>query len=578
MKRLYHFGLLVGLMILLVGVTACGSTPPTANIGNANPAPILDTLEVHSHDFAGFSPSVIRVAEPGRYTMRLVNKGSIEHTVSLGKAATVDLRPRETVSVDVDVPAEGLKFGCEKPNHIAGGLTGVITVGGTDDNIGMNHVATDQETTAAHAVMNQPATSSQEATTGEVLGSLEIRSFEMGFKPADLTVEQPGRYEIKLVNDGAILHDIVFPDGTKIEAQAGQTATGVVDVPAEGLSFICSVPGHEQAGMVGKITVAGSSGASEEEASHADDHGGPAPGMDVKADPNAPPYEVYDPTAPQALEGEVHDIELVMEEKEMTVAEGFVQKVWTFGPTVPGPVMRVKVGDTVRIHLKNPATNEVPHSIDFHSSMVAHNDEMRSINPGEELVYEWKAEYAGVWMYHCGTAPTLHHIANGMYGMVIVEPREGLAPVDKEFVIVQSEWYLGPQGELTSLEKASAGAPAPDLVVFNGVANQYKDNPIQVEMGERVRVFVLNAGPNVDSAFHVVGTIFDTVIKEGYQLTRDNPGQWGSQAVDLAPSQGAIVEFTTAEDGLYPIVTHAFNFVGRGALGLFQAGDGDPSN
>jgi nitrite reductase (NO-forming) len=181
-------------------------------------------------------------------------------------------------------------------------------------------------------------------------------------------------------------------------------------------------------------------------------------------------------------------------------------------------------------------------------------------------------------MYHCGTAPALHHIANGMYGMVIVEPEGGLPPVDKEFALVQSEWYLGPQGAESSLEKAAAAAPGPDFVMFNGVANQYKDAPIEVETGERVRVFVLNAGPSVDSAFHIVGTIFDTVIKEGVSLTPATPGRWGSQAVDLAPSQGAIVEFSFAEDGLYPIVTHAFNFVGRGALGLFQAGDGDPKN
>lgn len=408
---------------------------------------------------------------------------------------------------------------------------------------------------------------------GPILGTLEIHAFEMGFKPAELTVDQPGTYEIKLINDGMILHDIAFPDGTKIEAQGGQTASGTVTIPAEGLAFICSVPGHAQAGMRGTIKVKGQSSAAT---AQADDHGGPAPDTAVAADPNAPAYELYDPTAPARLEGEVHDIELVMEEKLMTVAEGYVQKVWTFGPSVPGPVIRVKVGDTVRIHLKNPASNQMPHSIDFHSSMVAWNDEMRSINPGEELIYEWKAEYAGVFMYHCGTAPTLHHIANGMYGMVIVEPKEGLPPVDHEYALVQSEWYLGPQGEVTDLTKAAAAAPAPDFVVFNGVANQYKDHPIQVPTGETVRVFVLNAGPSVDSAFHIVGTVFDTVIKEGVVLTRDNPGRWGSQVVDLAPAQGAIVEFHLAEDGLYPIVTHAFNFVGRGALGLFQAGDGDP--
>jgi nitrite reductase (NO-forming) len=258
------------------------------------------------------------------------------------------------------------------------------------------------------------------------------------------------------------------------------------------------------------------------------------------------------------------------------VAEGYVQAVWTFNGTVPGPVIRVHQGDTIRIHLKNPATNKLSHSVDFHASQVAWNDEMTSIKPGEEKLYEWRADYAGVWMYHCGTAPALHHIANGMYGMVIVEPKGGFAPVDHEFALVQSEWYLGPQGQPVDLAKAAVGNPAPDFVVFNGVANQYKDNPLKVDTGKSVRIFVLDAGPNIDSSFHIVGTIFNTVIKEGIQLTPANPGHFGSQAVDLSPAQGAVIEFTTPEDGLYPVVTHAFNFVGRGALGLVQAGDGDP--
>jgi nitrite reductase (NO-forming) len=298
----------------------------------------------------------------------------------------------------------------------------------------------------------------------------------------------------------------------------------------------------------------------------------------VAADPSAPAYELRDATAPPLLPGDVHDIDLVVEEKLMTVATGYQQMVWTFNGSVPGPVIRVKVGDTIRVHLKNPATSTVSHSVDFHASQVAWNDEMTSIKPGEEKLYEWTAEYAGVWMYHCGTSPALHHIANGMFGMVIVEPPEGLPAVDREFAIVQSEWYLGPQKEPASLAKAAAGAPAPDFVMFNGVANQYLDNPIQIGTGERVRIFILDAGPNIDSSFHIVGTIFDTVIREGIHLLRGNDGSWGSQAVDLSPAQGAIIEFQTAEDGQYPMVTHAFNFVGRGVLGLFQSGDGDPLN
>ncbi|HEX5589779.1 MAG TPA: multicopper oxidase domain-containing protein [Candidatus Limnocylindrales bacterium] len=420
-----------------------------------------------------------------------------------------------------------------------------------------------------------PAPSQGGTAGGDVLGKLEVDAVDLGFAPKELSVPKAGRYEVTLTNTGALPHDLTFSDGTKSPTvNGGGSATFEVEVPSSGLTFLCSIPGHADAGMTGAVTVAGSTAGGE----NPDDHGGPAPATDVQPDPNAPAYTLFPAAAPPLLEGETHDIDLVIEEKLMTVGEGFVQAVWTFGGTVPGPVIRVKVGDTIRIHLINPAESQLAHSVDFHASQVAWNDEMTSINPGEEKVYEWKADYAGVWMYHCGTSPALHHIANGMYGMVIVEPREGLPPVDAEFAFVQSEWYLGPQGQPASLTKAAAGAPAPDFVVWNGVANQYLDNPVAVGTGERIRVFVLNAGPSIDSSYHVVGTIFSSVIKEGVRLDLGNPGNYGSQAVDLSPAQGAIIEFEMPEDGLYPMVTHAFNFVGRGALGLFQAGDGDPLN
>ncbi len=303
----------------------------------------------------------------------------------------------------------------------------------------------------------------------------------------------------------------------------------------------------------------------------------------VAADPNAPKYQLRDPTAPKLLPGTVHDIDLYAVEAPMTVADGFVQRTYSFSttpdvPMVPGPVLRVKVGDTVRVHFKNPKTNLMPHSLDFHASKVAWNDEMTDINPGQEKLYEFKADYAGVFMYHCGTAGVLSHLMNGMYGMIIVEPKAGLPTVDHEFFITQSEWYLGPQGEIGDLVKAQATVPNPDFVVFNGIANQYKDNPIKVPTGDRVRIFIMNDGPSFDSSFHIVGTIFDDVRKEGIELASGNDGNWGGQAVDLSPAQGAIVEFTLAEDGLYPMVTHAFNLPAHGALGLFQAGDGDPLN
>jgi nitrite reductase (NO-forming) len=163
-----------------------------------------------------------------------------------------------------------------------------------------------------------------------------------------------------------------------------------------------------------------------------------------------------------------------------------------------------------------------------------------------------------------------------MYGMILVEPKEGLPKVDKEFVLVQNEWYFRPQGQTISLAKASAGAPAPDLKAFNGIPDQYIDHPLKMNKGERGRIFVLNVGPNLESSFHIVGMVFDTVIKEGVPMTAKDPGHYGSQAVDLAPAQGAIVEFVAPEDGLYEFVDHVFNLHDRGAHGIIQVGDGVP--
>jgi nitrite reductase (NO-forming) len=322
--------------------------------------------------------------------------------------------------------------------------------------------------------------------------------------------------------------------------------------------------------MSGAILVAGQAAAAPSNAPSAAAAATPA------ADPNAPPYVLRDAAAPAVLPGTEHDIELPIVDAKLTVADGFVVDTWTFGGTVPGPTLRVHLGDTVRVHLINRTA--MSHSIDFHASQTAMNHQMVEIQPGDSFTYTFTADYAGVWMYHCGTAPALHHIANGMFGMLIVEPKGGLPKVDEEVALVQSEWYLGQQGEPVDYAKAAAGAPAPDFVVFNGVANQYKDHPIPVTTKGRVRVFVLDAGPNIDSSFHVVGTIFDTVTKEGITLAKGNAGGWGSQAVDLSPAQGAIIEFSPREDGMYPLVTHAFNFVGRGAVGLFMAGDGEPTD
>ncbi|HYZ91578.1 MAG TPA: multicopper oxidase domain-containing protein [Actinomycetota bacterium] len=296
----------------------------------------------------------------------------------------------------------------------------------------------------------------------------------------------------------------------------------------------------------------------------------PADGS-AQIDANAKPavsFDARDARLAAASSPTTHKIRLEATERVVEVAPGTKQQVWTFGDMVPGPTLRGKVGDVFEITLVNKG--KMGHSIDFHASKVAWNDEMRTINPGEKLVYRFEAKHAGALMYHCGTAPALDHIGNGMYGALIIDP-PGLPAVDKEFAFVQSELYLGPQGEVGDYSKMLAGKD--DAIVFNGYFNQYLHRPIRVEPGERIRAWVLDAGPSENSSFHVVGTIFDTMYKEGDYTLRPGADRGGAQALDLQPAQGGFVEFTFDEVGLYPIVTHKFRNASRGALGLFQAGD-----
>jgi nitrite reductase (NO-forming) len=334
----------------------------------------------------------------------------------------------------------------------------------------------------------------------------------------------------------------------------------------------CTVPGHKESGMTAAIKVTGAAVAEEvadgsAASTPAADTDGDFATIDPKVEPDAD-WTPFDPTLAPAPGGTEHEVTLRATETELEVAPGVTQMMWTFEDQVPGPILRGKIGDLFTVTLVNEG--EVGHSIDFHASKVAWDDEMRTIASGEELVYQFRADHAGAYMYHCGTSPALHHIGNGMYGAIIIDPPV-LAPVAKEFVMVQSELYLGPQGEAGDLTKMQNEDF--DAVVFNGYWNQYKFDPIDVEANERIRVWVIDDGPSENSAFHIVGTIFDTVWKEGTYLLQPDARRGGSQVLDLQPAQGGFVEFTFAEEGFYPMVTHKFSNVGKGALGLFRAGD-----
>ncbi|MCA9678801.1 MAG: multicopper oxidase domain-containing protein, partial [Myxococcales bacterium] len=228
-----------------------------------------------------------------------------------------------------------------------------------------------------------------------------------------------------------------------------------------------------------------------------------------------------------------------------------------FDGQVPAPTLRVTQGDRVHVTLTNEGV--MAHSLDLHAARTAWSAHYPSIAPGETTTLDWTAEHVGVFMYHCGTEPVIMHVGDGMYGAVIVDPGTPRPPA-REYVVVQSEFY-GAGHDVAAMLNAP-----PDVVAFNGRAFQYRDAPLAARVGERVRFFVVDAGPSAASAFHVVGGLFDHVELDG------NPANalGMRQTVEIAPGGGALCELVFDEPGRYPFVSHRFADATRGAVGMID--------
>jgi len=280
---------------------------------------------------------------------------------------------------------------------------------------------------------------------------------------------------------------------------------------------------------------------------------------------------------PPVSDAPIKEFRIPITHETIEIADGMTYEGWTFGGTVPGPVIRVREGDLVRITLVNESPMQ--HSIDFHSARIPWNEAYRSINPNEELNFEFVARDPGVFLVHCGTPPVTMHIMQGMYLAIIVDPREGWGTqVDKEFVIVQSEFYAQAGSQDGPMAPDWNGAMSKDAshVVFNGRAFQYKAEPLEVDLGDRVRFFVVSAGPSFRSDFHIVGAVFDRVYPDG------NPRNILErvQTYSVPAGGGAVFETIFEEggsgEGLYPFVTHAFADAEKGAVGLIHVGSQTP--
>jgi nitrite reductase (NO-forming) len=298
-----------------------------------------------------------------------------------------------------------------------------------------------------------------------------------------------------------------------------------------------------------------------------------------------------------------HNVRLDIVAQEIEIAPDVRYTAWTFGGSVPGPVIHVREGDRVNFVMRNRSHEEVSitspdksdapflqqlaaanlqkavptiapmhHSIDFHAATVAADDKWRMILPGQSIRFEWVANYPGVYMYHCGVPPVLQHVAMGQYGIVIVSPREGYSTDDqvvRRYAVVQSEFYLKPGGEggLHELDYDAALRKQPSHVVFNGHVSALADQPLTARAGERVRLYFHNVGPNDQSSTHVIGAIFDRVWYEG------NPrNEWrGMQTALIGSSNGAVLEFIVPEEGRYVLVDHEFADASKGAIGQILA-------
>lgn len=367
---------------------------------------------------------------------------------------------------------------------------------------------------------------------------------------------QPGDIvEITLINGDGVLHDLTIDEfaattGNMTEKGSQKTIRFTVD-QAGSYVYYCAIPGHRQAGMFGTLEVGAASAES-------------ATGVDIVHNPADLPQPVG---ARQPM-----TVQVALEAKEVTgqLADGTTYSYFTFNGTVPGPMLRVRVGDTVEMKLSNAADSHFLHSIDLHAvNGPGGGHVFTQTQPGEETTFTFKALAEGIYVYHCATPSVPHHITNGMYGLILVEPEGGLPPVDHEYYVMQGELYTtqphGTTGHLDfSADKLSHESP--EYYVFNGAdgALTKEGNTLTAQVGDTVRIFFGVGGPNKTSSFHVIGEIFDQVYSFGSLTSQPVTDV---QTVTVPPGGATIVEFQVDVPGEYRLVDHALSRTERGLVG-----------
>ena len=371
-----------------------------------------------------------------------------------------------------------------------------------------------------------------------------------------LTVYEGELVQINLINGEGAEHD-VFIDQYNVRSSmvigknASSTFSFLANKPGE-FAYFCTVAGHRQAGMEGLIqVVAGTREAAETDAA------------DIVRDPGDLPGPIG-PRQPQV-------VKVTLETTELTgkLDNGTTYGYWTFNGKVPGPLLRVRVGDTVEVTLKNPADSVMMHSVDFHAATgPGGGAHATQTEPGAENVVTFKALKPGVYVYHCATPSVAHHITNGMYGMIIVEPEGGLPQVDREFYVMQGELYtvdpFGTHGEM-EMDYDKLISENPEYFLFNGSVGALTErHPLYANVGETVRIYFGVGGPNFTSSFHVIGEIFDNVYPFA-SIT--SPPLTNVQTITVPPGGATVVDFKLDRAGTFVLVDHALSRAERGLAG-----------
>jgi nitrite reductase (NO-forming) len=430
-------------------------------------------------------------------------------------------------------------------------------------------------TAFAIPMLSAPAT--PKPGPGSAPATMSITASEFKFNPSSMQVVVGQRVTLTLQNTGVVEHDVTIANtGFSLLARAGQTASGEFTLDKPGIfDFICSIPGHKDAGMKGTLIVidpqTALAPASQPASGVANDMGSMP--IASSAAIKQLPANLNKLGAPQAAspisrtEPAYVKFDLVTTKVTAQLASGVAYEYWTFNNTVPGPMLRVREGDTVEIDLSNAADAGVTHSIDLHAvTGPGGGAKVMQIAPGETGAFKFQALNPGVYVYHCATPMVAQHIASGMYGLIVVEPKDGLSKVDHEYYLMQGDFYLqGQRGDegLRGFDLNKMLDERPDYVLFNGgVGSLTGDNAFKARVGESIRIFFGVGGPNLTSSFHVIGAIFDKVYPEG-SLTS---APLSNVQTTHVPTGGATaVEFTARVPGTYSIVDHSLGRLDKGA-------------